>query len=145
MLLKSSFPMLFWKYLLTRILTSSSVLLLSYLCYCVILHAGETARIVSVGKWDTWTRGDLKKPLYFWRREQVLKKHLQRRKDPPYLSLRQVMYLSPPHWSGQGARSSRLANLKQIVTGRRGKDEGGRRKVFQPKPWAKRSNQGFLW
>ena len=37
----------------------------------------------------------------------------------------QVMYLCPSHWSGQGAHSSRLANLKQIVTGRRGKEERG--------------------
>ena len=44
------------------------------------------------------------------------------------------MYLSPSHWSGQGTHSSRLANLKQIVTGRRRKDEEGHRKVFQPKP-----------
>ena len=43
----------------------------------------------------------------------------------PYLSLTQVIYLSPSHWSGQGAHSSWLANLKQIVTGRRGKEEGG--------------------
>ena len=52
-----------------------------------------------------------------------------RRKDPPYVSLTQVMVLSPSHWSGQAAHSSRLANLKQIVTGRRGKEEevaGGR-------------------
>ena len=45
----------------------------------------------------------------------------------PYLSLTQVIYLSPSHWSGQGAHSSRLANLKQIVTGKRGKEEGGHR------------------
>ena len=31
----------------------------------------------------------------------------------------------PFHWSGQGAHSTLLANLKQIVTGRRGKEEGG--------------------
>ena len=49
----------------------------------------------------------------------------------PYLSLMQVMHLSPFHWSGQGAHSSPLANLKQIVTGRRGKEEGGLRKAFQ--------------
>ena len=52
----------------------------------------------------------------------------------PYVSLTQVMQLSPSHWSGQGTHSSQLANLKQIVTGRRGKEEGGRRKVFQLKP-----------
>lgn len=43
----------------------------------------------------------------------------------PYLSLTQVMYLSPSHGSGQGAHSSRLANLEQIVTGKIGKEEGG--------------------
>ena len=44
------------------------------------------------------------------------------------------MYLYPSHWSGQGAHSSRLANLKQIVTGRIGKEEGGCRKAFKLKP-----------
>ena len=43
----------------------------------------------------------------------------------PYLSLTQVMCLSPSHWSGQGAHSSQFADLKQIVTGRRGKEDGG--------------------
>ena len=38
-----------------------------------------------------------------------------------------------PVGSGQGTHSSRLANLKQIVPGRRGKEDGGRRRVFQPK------------
>ena len=42
-----------------------------------------------------------------------------------YLSLTQVVYLSPSHWSGQGAYSSGLANLQQIVTGRRGKEGSG--------------------
>jgi len=51
--------------------------------------------------------------------------------DPAYLSLKQVVYLSPSHWSGQGAHSSQLANLKQIVTGRRGKGGGARRRVSQ--------------
>ena len=64
----------------------------------------------------------------------VLKKHTQRRKDPPCLSLMQVIYLSPSHWSGKGAHSSQLANLRQIVAGRRGKDGGGcHRKAFQLK------------
>ena len=63
----------------------------------------------------------------------MLKKHGQRRKDPPYLSLTQVVYLSPSHGSGQGAYSSRLANLKQTAPGRRGKEEGGLRKAFQLK------------
>ena len=40
----------------------------------------------------------------------------------PYLSLTQVVHLSTSHWSRQGARSSQLANLKQIVT-ERGKKE----------------------
>ena len=99
------------------------------------LHSvGEMARIVSVGKWDTWTRGDLDRALYFCRRARVLKKHTQRRNDPSYLSLTWVMYVSPSHWSGRGTRSSRLANLKQIVTGRRGKGGWCRRKAVQLKP-----------
>ena len=55
-------------------------------------------------------------------------------RTPPHLSLMQEMYLSPCHWSGQGTHSSWLASLKQIVTGRRGKEEGGLKKAFQPKP-----------
>ena len=35
----------------------------------------------------------------------------------------QVVYLSPSHWSGQGAHSP-LANLKQTVAGRKEKEEG---------------------
>ena len=45
----------------------------------------------------------------------------------PYLSLMQVIYLSPSHWPGQGAHSSPLANLKHIVNGRRGKGVGHRK------------------
>ena len=41
------------------------------------------------------------------------------------------MHLSPSPGSGQGAHSSRLAHLKQTVTGRRGKEEGA---CFQLKP-----------
>ena len=36
----------------------------------------------------------------------LLQKGMQRRQDPPYLYLMQVIYLSPSHWSGQGAHSS---------------------------------------
>ena len=50
--------------------------------------------------------------------------HRYSKKRVPCLSLMQVIYLSPSHRSGQGAHSSQLANLKQIVTGRRGKGEG---------------------
>ena len=52
------------------------------------------------------------------------KRPVQRRKDPPYLSLTQVTYLSPSHGSGQGTHSSRFTNLKQTVAERRGKEEG---------------------
>ena len=77
--------------------------------------------------------GDLDKALYFCRRAQVLQKVRAQNKERTlsYLSLMQVMSLSPSHGSGQGAHSSWLANLKQIVTGRRGKEEGGCRKAFQ--------------
>ena len=40
-----------------------------------------------------------------------------------YLSLMQVIYLSPSCWPGQGAHSSRLAHLKQTVAGKRKKEE----------------------
>ena len=55
----------------------------------------------------------------------------------------QVMYLSPSHWSGQGAHSSQLANLKQNVTGRRGREEGSQEGV-PAETRAKWSNQDFL-
>ena len=74
----------------------------------------------------------------------MLKKHMQRRKDPPYLSLMQVMYLSLSHWSDQGVHSSRLANLKQIVTGGRGKEEGESQEGVSAETRAKWSNQDFL-
>lgn len=60
----------------------------------------------------------------------------------PYLSLMQVIYQSPSHWSGQGAHSSPLANLKHIVTGRRGKGQG--RGSQEGKAGAKWSHQDFL-
>ena len=50
----------------------------------------------------------------------------------PYLSLTQVMCLSPSHWSGQGAHSSQFADLKQIVTGKRGKEDGGGHRKAKP-------------
>jgi len=56
-----------------------------------------------------------------------------------YLSITQAVHLSSSHWSGQGTHTSLLANLKQIVTGRRGMTEGVPDKA-EPK-W---SNQGFL-
>ena len=71
--------------------------------------------------------------------------HAQRRKHPPYLlSLTQVMYLSPSHWSGQSAHSSGLANLKQIVTGRRGKEGEALQEGISAKTSVKWSNQDFL-
>ena len=45
----------------------------------------------------------------------------------------QVIYLSPSHRSNQGTHSCQLANLKQIFTGKLGKEEGGCRKAFQLK------------
>jgi len=47
-----------------------------------------------------------------------------KKKRPSHVSLTQGMHLPPSHGSGQGAHFSRVANLKQIVTGRRGKEEG---------------------
>ena len=82
------------------------------------------AQVIRVGKWDTWIRGDLDKALYFCRRAGVLKTHAQRRKDPPYLSLTQVMYLSPSHWSGQGARPSWLASWNKLLLGEDEKRRG---------------------
>ena len=67
-----------------------------------------------------------------------------RRKDSPSLSLMQVMDLSPSHGSGQGAHSSRWANLKQIVTGRRGKEEGAVTERHFSQMEAKWSHQDFL-
>ena len=62
------------------------------------------------------------------------------------------MGLSPSHRSGQGAHSSRLANLKQIVTGRREKEEGllqegvsAKTESAKTETGAKWSNQDVLW
>ena len=87
--------------------------------------------------------GDLDKALSFCRRARVLKKPLQRRRDPPYWSLAQATDLSPSRGSGQGANSSRLACLKQTVAGRSGKEEGvaGGRLSHEGATW---SHQGFL-
>ena len=54
------------------------------------------------------------------------------------------MYLSLSHWSDQGVHSSRLANLKQIVTGGRGKEEGESQEGVSAETRAKWSNQDFL-
>lgn len=48
-----------------------------------------------------------------------------RRKAPPCCPLTQAMDRSPCGGSGQGVHSSRLAHLKQIVTGRRREEERG--------------------
>ena len=56
----------------------------------------------------------------------------------------QVIYLSPSHWSGKGAHSSQLANLRQIVAGRRGKDGGVTQEGISTETRAKWSNQDFL-
>ena len=77
----------------------------------------------SVSENETYEHGDTSTRL-FGRRARVLKKLMQGRKDPPYLSLMQILYLSASHWSGQGTCSSWLANLKQTVAGRGGKEEG---------------------
>ena len=45
-------------------------------------------------------------------------------KDPPLWIPNAGDGLSPSHASGQGAPSSRLAHLKHMVPGRRGKEEG---------------------
>ena len=54
-------------------------------------------------------------------------------------------YLSPSQWSGQGAHCSWLANLKQIVTGRRGKGWGEAEEGASGEAGKKWSNQDFLW
>ena len=79
-------------------------------------NVGVMAWIVGVKNCDTWTWGDLNEALYFCRRVQVLQKARTLNKGPS------PIYLSASHLSGQGTHSSWLANLKQIVTGRRGKE-----------------------
>ena len=45
------------------------------------------------------------------------------------------MFLSPSHWSGQGAHSSRLANCDKLLLGEKVKRRGGvSQGVFQLKP-----------
>lgn len=114
-----------------------------FLCLLVLEITITLARVVSVRKWDTRTRRNLDKALYFCRRARALQKVCSaKQRTLPYLSLKQVIYLSPSHWSGQGAHSSPLANLKHVVTGRRGKGEGW---GSQESISAKWSNHDFLW
>ena len=74
----------------------------------------------SVSGSKTHERGEISTRLYFAEGRKC-SKNAHKEGRPPYVAVPQ----SPSHWSGQDARSSRLANLKQIVTGRRGKEEGG--------------------
>ena len=71
-------------------------------------------------------RRNLDKALYFSRRAQVLQKACALNKGPslPYLSLMQVIYMSPSHWSGQGAHSSWLANWNKLLLGKEVKRKG---------------------
>ena len=86
----------------------------------------------SVSKNKTREHGEISTRLFTSAEGRRCPKSEQRRKDPPCVSPAQVMSLSPSQGSGQGPHSSQLANLKQIVTERRGGGEV-RRKVFQPK------------
>ena len=55
----------------------------------------------------------------------------------------QEEYLSPSHWSGQGAPSSWLADLKQGVPGRSGREAGAGGCLRQAgREW---THQDFLW
>ena len=98
------------------------------------------ARIVSVGKWDTWTRGDLDKALYFCRRTRVLKKRAWKREDP-LLSLTQVVYLSP----GQVRAHLLLRWLiwNKLLLGEDGKRS--REESVSNETGTKWSNPDFLW
>jgi len=94
---------------------------------------GEWLGSSSVLKMRHVNTGDLDTALYFCRRARVLKKGVQRRKDPPYLSLTRVTFLSPSHWSGQGAHSSRWPIETNCCWEK--KERGGRRRRrFQLKP-----------
>ena len=119
-----------WMIFLIHIKASGTVVLVYYENISVFSMCWGMAQIDSIRKWDTWTRGDLDKALYFYRRAQVLKKHAQRRKDPLYLSLTHVMYLSPSHWSGQGSHSSCLANWNKLFLGEEVKRRGVTRGHF---------------
>ena len=65
-------------------------------------------------------RAKKKRPFLF------ISKGVQRRKDPPYLSLTQATFLSPSHWSGQGAHSSRWPIETNCCWEKR--ERGGRRR-----------------
>ena len=93
---------------------------------------------------ETHDHGEISTRLFASAEGRRHSKRVQRRKDPPYVSLTQVMYLPPSHWSDQGTHSSQLANLKQIVTGRRRKEEGGLQEGVSAKTGAKWSHQDFL-
>ena len=85
--------------------------------------------------------GDPDKALYFCRGHGYSKSVCK--EDPPYLSLTQAMHLSPSHGSGQGAHASRLANLTQIVPGRRWKEEGVLQEDISAETGAKWNRQDF--
>ena len=97
----------------------------------------------SVSESETHEHGKISTRL-FCRRARVLQKHTRRGKDPPYLPLMQVMYLSPSHWSGQASPSARLANWNKLLLGdevkRTGLQEG-----ISAETRAKWSDQDFFW
>jgi len=66
-----------------------------------------------------------------------------KKKRSPSLSLMQGEYLSPFHWSGQGAHSSWLANWNKLLVGEEGKRMGSQEGI-SVEAGAKWSNQDFL-
>ena len=99
------------------------------------------AQIIMVGKWDTWTRRSQQGSLLL-QKGVGAQKACAKKKRPSLFIPKAGDYLSPSHWSSQGAHSSPLANLKQIVTGRRG---GVLQEGVLAETRAKWSNQDFLW
>ena len=91
------------------------------------------AWVISVGKWDTWTRGELNKSLYFCRRARILQKAQAKKKIPSLFIPNAGEGPVPFPWVRSGAHSSQLANWNNCCWEKRER-RGGHRRAFQPKP-----------
>ena len=109
--------------------------------YACLEAVGDKAQIISVEKMRYKNMGRSRQgSLLLQKCADTPKSPHTKQKTLPYLSLMQVIYLSPSHRSGQGTQYSQLANLKEIITGRREKEEGD---VAGRQTGAKWSNQDF--
>lgn len=136
---------------LTFVMNSLSSVLGEVLCtLSMVPHCwGKVtlAGIISVRKWDTQTRGDLHKALYFHRKVYVLKKHPKKEDFTPFIPCTggaQAVHLSPSHWLGQGAHSSCSPIWNKLLLGGEGWGWGVEDSVSD-QAGTKWHNKDFLW